>query len=476
MPQPFRPPCQEGLIRAEPRAVGREIAPFRRRMVLAACILASSMAFIDGSALTVALPALRQTLGADLGALNWVLNVYVLALASLTLIGGALADAYGKGAMLALGCALFGVASAWCALAPDIGVLIAARALQGVAAAILTPSSLALIGAVYPDDQRGGAIGVWAAASAITTAGGPLLGGWLVEQFGWQAVFWINPPLALAAAALTLSFAPPAPRTHRRFDFVGAALLAGGLGALAYGLSALGQAAIGADAASTLIAAPVLLAGFLLFEARTRDPMMPLSIFRNHTFSALNAATLLVYAALALMFFLAPFHLSDVYRLAPIEVGAVFLPFTLGVGVLSRFFGAYADRRGARPLLIAGPLVAGAAFAWMALASAWGLEAGMIAPMALLGLGFAIWVAPLTASVIASLGKAQEGLASGVNNAVSRVAQLVGVAAAAALGASLSGFVAGMWLAAALAGLGAATLFFALRGDRSLAFSAGRAD
>lgn len=210
MPQPFVEPCSRGIICAEPcpRELGREILPYRRRMVLAACVLASAMTFIDGSVLTVALPKLRAALGTDLASIQWVLNGYVLALASLTLIGGALADAHGKACMLSVGCLLFGAASISCALAPSAPWLIAARVLQGIAAALLTPASLALIGATYPKDERNRAIGVWAAASALTTAAGPVLGGWLIETFGWQAVFWINPPLALVAVGILWIFAP----------------------------------------------------------------------------------------------------------------------------------------------------------------------------------------------------------------------------------------------------------------------------
>src|SRR3546814_4433156 len=190
-------------------------------MVLAACGLASSMAFSDGSALTVALPRLRADLGADLASVQWVLNGYVLALASLTLIGGALADVYGKARMLGLGCVLFCLASAACALAPSPDWLITARVVQGMAAAIVTPASLVLIGATYPRAERNRAIGVWAAASALTTAGGPVLGGWLTETFGWPSVFWINPPLALVAVGLLVVFAPADRREPRRIHLVG---------------------------------------------------------------------------------------------------------------------------------------------------------------------------------------------------------------------------------------------------------------
>ena len=243
MAQPFVEPCSSGIIKAEPcpRALGREMAPGRRRAVLAACVFASSMAFIDGSALTVALPQMRDDFATDLASVQWVLNGYVLALASMTLIGGALADLYGKARMLAIGCLLFGVASVACALSPSAGWLIAARVAQGIAAAILTPASLALIGATYPREERNRAIGVWAAASALTTVGGPVLGGWLTETFGWQSVFWINPPFALVAIGILLAVAPEDQHEPRQFDLIGAVLLAASLGGLAWALSQIGS-------------------------------------------------------------------------------------------------------------------------------------------------------------------------------------------------------------------------------------------
>src|SRR5271154_4671991 len=243
MAQPFVEPCSGGIIDAEPcpRELGREISPQRRRMVLAGCVLASSMAFVDGSALTVALPQLRASVGADLASVQWVVNGYVLALASLTLIGGALADAYGKARMLLIGCLLFGAASIACALAPSLVWLIAARVLQGIAAALMTPASLALIGATYPKNERNAAIGVWAAGSALTTAVGPVLGGWLTETFGWQAVFWINPPLAIVAVGLLWTFAPKDQLESRRFDIFGAAIIAAALSAVAWALSRIGR-------------------------------------------------------------------------------------------------------------------------------------------------------------------------------------------------------------------------------------------
>src|SRR5262249_2490002 len=210
------------------REQGRELQRVRRRLVLASCVIASSMAFIDGSVLTVALPRLRAALGTDLATVQWVINSYVLVLAALTLVGGALADAYGKARILLIGCLLFGAASAGCALSGSVGWLIAARVLQGIAAALLTPASLALIGTTFPKDERAAAIGVWAAAASLTSAAGPVLGGLLTERFGWQAVFWINPPLAAVAIALLLEFAPADRREVRRFDVVGAVIIACG--------------------------------------------------------------------------------------------------------------------------------------------------------------------------------------------------------------------------------------------------------
>ena len=351
MAQPFLEPCNRGVIAAEPcpRELGREIAPERRRMVLAACVLASSMAFIDGSALTVALPNLRADLAADLVSVQWVVNGYVLALASLTLIGGALADVYGKARMLQFGCLLFGVASAACALAPSIGWLIAARVVQGIAAAIVTPASLALIGATYPRGERNRAIGVWAAASALTTAIGPVLGGWLTEVYGWQLVFWMNPPLALAAVWLLAVYAPDDRREARRFDTIGAALLAAALAALAWAMSQIGSGELQPTTATpasmpvaVIAGAAVLgfigLAAYAWWERAAPNPMTPPRLAGNLPFLGLNLATLLIYAGISIMFFLLPFELVDRRGLSATDAGLAFLPFTLAVGFLSRTF------------------------------------------------------------------------------------------------------------------------------------------
>jgi EmrB/QacA subfamily drug resistance transporter len=463
MAQPFVDPCARGVVNAEPcpREQGREQPRTRRRIVLAACVVASSMAFIDGSALTVALPRLRAALGADLATVQWVVNSYVLALATLTLIGGALADTYGKARMLWIGCLLFGAASVGCALSTSAGSLIAARVLQGIAAALLTPASLALIGATFPKDERAAAIGVWAAASALTSAAGPVLGGWLIERFGWPAVFWINPPLAVVAIALLIRFAPADQPEPRRFDAAGAAIIACGLGALTFALSRIGHSESAATLASSVMPAGLFVFGlacigaYALWERSTDHPMTPPRLALNRDFVGLNVATLLIYGALAILFFLLPFDLIDRRGLSPASAGLVFLPFSLAVGLLSPYFGSLADRFGARAMLVAGATGAAAAYVWMMLAHDGALVPGVLAPQTLLGLSFAVLVAPLTASVMSSVAQADEGLASGINNAASRIAQLGGVAAAAGLGALMSGYQYGLAAAAALSVAGA---------------------
>ena len=465
MAQPFVEPCSRGMVEAEPcpRELGREISLQRRRMVLVSCILASSMAFIDGSALTVALPNLRADLETDLASVQWVLNGYVVTLASITLVGGALADVYGKARMLAIGSLIFGLASAMCALAPSVAWLIAARVLQGVGAAILTPSSLALIGAVYPKDERNRAVGVWAAASALTTAGGPVLGGWLVETFGWQSVFWINPPLALVVVGMVAAFAPQDRHELRRFDVIGAAILAAALAALAWALSNAGRHAP-AEATLAMSGVTIVIVGglgvvglamYAYWERISPHPMTPPRLVQNRTFFGLNASTLMIYSGLAIMFFLLPFDLVDRRGMTPTEAGLAFLPFTLGLGLLSRPFGALADSIGARAMLIAGASGASLALLWMAFGQNASLILAVIAPMTLLGISFAVLVTPLTASVISSVERNDEGLASGINNAMSRVAQLLGVALAASIASLEPGFQIGFIAAAAVTMAGA---------------------
>jgi len=463
--QPFVDPCARGIIKAEPcpREVGRELPIPQRKFILSACVIASSMAFIDGSVLTVALPKLRAALDVDLASVQWVINSYVLALAALTLTGGALSDAYGKARILLIGCLLFGAASAGCALSRSIGWLVAARVLQGIAAALLTPASLALIGATYPKEERTAAIGVWAAASSLTSAAGPVLGGLLTERFGWQSVFWINPPLAVITVVLLLKFAAADQRVSRRFDVVGALIIACGLGALTWALSQIGRAQAPVMASITADATLIVLfvfslacaGGYAIWERMTDHPMTPPRLAGNLDFVGLNVATMLIYTGLSIMFFLLPFDLLDHRGLSATTAGLVFLPFALAVSLLSPYFGSLADKLGTRAMLIAGALGAAVAYTWMMFAHDRVLMVSVVAPQTMLGISFALLIAPLTASVMSSVAPSDEGLAAGINNAASRVAQLVGVAIAAGLGALMSGYQFGLAVAAAASAAGA---------------------
>jgi MFS family permease len=377
------------------------------------------------------------------------------------LIGGALADHYGKARMLAVGCVGFGLASVACIVAPTIGWLIACRVAQGISAAILTPASLALIGATYPKEERSRAIGVWAAASSLTTAGGPVLGGWLTENFGWQWIFAINLPLAAIAVALLIARAPPDQHATRRFDVIGAAILAIGLGVLAWALSQIGPDKAGASRGMIAVAVVLgiaALVAYALWERVSPSPMTPPRLIDNRPFVGLNIATLLIYTGLSIMFFSLSFDLVDRRGLTPTGAGLAFLPFTLAMGFLSQPFGALADKIGARRLLIVGPLGAGFALLLLALGKNASLTLGVLAPMLLLGISFALVVAPLTASVMSSVANSDEGLASGINNAMSRIAQLGGIAFSAGIASFAFGYRAGLIVAATCAVAGAAII------------------
>lgn len=430
------------------------------RLTLAACILASSMAFIDGSVLTVALPKMRSDLATDFTLLQWVLNGYVLALAALTLVGGALADTHGRARVLGLGCLLFALASAVCALAPNIGSLIAARVAQGIAAALVTPASLALIGATFPKNERSAAIGVWAAASALAAGAAPILGGWLTENLGWRWIFWINPPVGILAIVL-LAFAPPDKREHRKFDLAGSLILAAALAAIAYALSQIGPGEGGAPRASAsiiwgaAIAGLALLGGYAYWQRTTTHPLTPPRLLRNRPFVGLNLATLGIYAALSIGFFLLPFELVDRRGLSATDVGLIFLPFTIALGFLSRYFGRLADKFGARLPLIVGALGNAAAFLWLASAQQTSIWLGVVLPVCLMGLSMSVLVAPLTSAVMSSVRDSDEGLASGVNNTMSRIASLLGVALAAGLASLAASYALGMIGAAILSAAGA---------------------
>ena len=411
---------------------GSDIPAGRGRWILLATILGSAMAFIDGSAVNVALPVLQTSLGADVSQTQWIVDAYLLVLSSLMLAGGALGDRFGRARVFALGVALFAGASIWCGAAPNAAQLIAARALQGVGAALLVPGSLAIITAAFPRARRGRAIGTWSAMTSLAIIAGPLLGGWLVQTISWRAVFYINVPFAAATLLIVWRKLPRFPPTlSNAIDWRGTALITLSLGAITFALiegpgRGWGDAVVVAAAAIGVVAFAV----FIVIELRERDPIVPLTLFRSRNFTGANILTLLLYAALSGALFLLPFNLIQLQHESPAKAGAAFLPFVVTMSLLSRFTGALADRIGPRLPLIVGPLVAGAGFALMALPGIGGSYWTTFFPgITTLGVGMAITVAPLTTTVMTSIDDERHaGAASGINNTVSRVAGLLAIA------------------------------------------------
>jgi EmrB/QacA subfamily drug resistance transporter len=461
-------PCPLGTA----RAAGAEATdhPERaRRLVLAGTVLGSSLAFIDGSAVSLTLPIMQQELGGDVAAAQWIMNAYALLLGALVLAGGAAADRYGRKRIFLLGVLIFTAASLACGLAPSLPMLIAARAVQGVGAALLTPASLALLGATFDAKGRGQAVGVWAGASGLMSALGPVLGGWLTEAVSWRAVFLINLPVAVVAVALVLLGARES-RGGRAgpVDWLGAATVTVGLGLVAWALTDAPRLGFGDPRVfGGLLLGIAGLAIFLGVERRAKGPMMPLELFRSMRFSGLNAYTLLLYGAFGGALFLLPFLLLRVHRYEPAAAGAALLPLSVGLAALSPLAGRLAGRIGARPLVIAGPLFVAAGFGLMAWrADEVGYWAGAFPGLVLLALGLGIAVAPLTDAVLGAVDEAYEGAASGINNAVARVAGLLAVAlvgfvlAGAEAQAILSGYRTALAVAA-VAAVAASVIAFA---------------
>jgi EmrB/QacA subfamily drug resistance transporter len=414
-----------------------------KRLTLVACIMGSGIVLLDGTVVNVALPTIQRALGGGLAAQQWVVNGYLLTLGSLILIGGSLGDLFGERKVFALGVSGFGVASAICAAAPSIGVLVAARAIQGVAGALLVPSSLAVIVNTFPESERGAAIGSWTAWGAIAGVLGPLAGGELLAIASWRWIFLMNVPLAAGCVALILTVIPASARREpgaRRIDFTGAILCAAGLGGPVFAL--IEQPRLGWSSPAVILplaAGAGLLSTFLLYEARTKDPMLPLSLFRRRNFSAGNVETFAMYAGLSILFFFLVLFLQQIGGYSPLKSGLATLPVTVVMFVLSRRFGALADRYGPRLFMGAGPLVAAAG---LLLFQHTGVKVDYLAevlpPLLVFALGLSMTVAPLTAAVLTGSEK-QAGIASGVNNAIARVAGLLGTAAVgAAIAASFA--------------------------------------
>lgn len=403
----------------------------RARWIMLATVLGSGLSMLDSTVVNVALPALGASLDASIGDLQWVVNGYTLSLAALILLGGSLGDRFGRRRLFLVGVVWFAAGSLLCGLAPTIGWLIAARILQGVGGALLVPGSLAIISATFVRSDRARAIGSWSALAGVATAAGPLLGGWMVQTIGWRWVFLINLPLAVIVLVVALRHVPETsdPSAPRSFDLLGAALGALGLAALTYALIGAGDGwslavvAVGALGLAALVA-------FVVVERHQSHPMLPMDIFASRQFSAANVVTLLVYAALGAMFFLLVVQLQVVAGFGALAAGSALLPITIIMLLLSSASGQLAERIGPRLPMTVGPLLAGVgSLLLLGIGPDTSYATDVLPAVVVIGLGLALTVAPLTATVLAAAEDRHAGIASGVNNAVARAGGLLAVAA-----------------------------------------------
>jgi EmrB/QacA subfamily drug resistance transporter len=399
--------------------------------VLIAAILGSSMSFVDATAVNVALPILQRDLVATSAQLQWVVEGYALFLAALVLVGGSLGDVFGRKKMFVLGVVIFALASGACAIAPTIAFLIAARCVQGIGGALAVPESLALISATFTGPERGKAIGTWSGFASITGAAGPLIGGVLAQHASWRWVFVINIPIAIAAVLIASSHVPESKDDDavHGIDWSGGLLATAGLGALVYGLIRAQSAGSDPAGLASIVAGIVILAVFGYAQAHARHPMMPLALFRSRTFSIANIYTLLIYTALGGSLYFFPFVLIDVQKYTPTAAGAAGLPFVFLVFLLSRWSGGLITQLGARTPLVVGGALLGVAFLLYSLPGIGGAYWTTYFPaVCMLGIGAAFFVAPLTTTVFDSSDPSQSGIASAINNAISRAAGLIAIA------------------------------------------------
>jgi EmrB/QacA subfamily drug resistance transporter len=454
------------------------------RWTLVACILASSLSFVEGSVLSVALPAIRESYGAAAQQVQWVVNAYLLPLSALLLLGGALGDHFGRKRLLIVGTGIFAVTSLVCALAPSLPILLAARAAQGIGAALLLPNSLALLNAAFSGEKRGRAVGIWAAAGAAAAAIAPLIGGWLVGTVGWPAIFYINIPLALGAVLIAWRFVaesrePGAGRT----DYAGTLLATGGLGGLTYALTLWSATRHSTNEALIALAVGiVMLGGFLFVEYRrgTRA-MMPLALFENRCFSGLNLLTFLLYGAFSAAMLLIPYVLITSGGYSPVQAGLAMLPLPILMTSISPTMGSLAARIGPRIPLTVGPLVVGVGMVLGRLvtpnSSYW---TGTFPTILVMAAGMTIAVAPLTSSVLGSVEEQHVAMASGFNSAVARTGGLIATALLGAVLASkdeqlFAGFHAAMYVSGAVAAVASVVALTMLPGVRMKDTSSSRA-
>ncbi|MGI4878961.1 MAG: MFS transporter [Janthinobacterium lividum] len=473
---PASGPAGEQRGRTVLRAAERSLTPGFRSggslpehsgAILAATILASSLAFIDGSVVNVALPAIGRDLAGAAADLQWVVNAYLLPLSALLLLGGGAGDRFGRRRLLVAGIALFAVASALCAAAPTLGLLLSGRLLQGVGAAMLMPNSLAILGSAFRGEARGRAIGTWAAAGAIAGALGPLAGGWLVDVVGWRTIFLVNLPIAAAAIFLAVRFVPETGEDAGvPLDWAGGLLATAALGGLTWGLTVRSAGDTGLGGALALVASALLAAGFVVVErSRGERAMMPLALFGSRSFTGLTVLTLLLYGALGGLLLLLPYVLIEAGGYSAFAAGAALLPLPIVIGVASRAMGRLAARTGPRLPLGIGPLVVAAGFVLATRIGDGGSYWTSVFPaLMVVSLGMAGAVAPLTTAVLTSVDQRHTGTASGFNSAVARTGgmiatALLGTALAARGPALLAAFHGAALVGAALAAAAALAAF-----------------